>query len=213
MRPRKTAGSLVFKLLYDMDVRVIQEETVYENRTSALIKLNITVMEPGVSYVFRYKVGGKIDSLFALGTAHGKGPGCYSLVSDQSIPSIADIVFEYPDVSEVLYGEVYLLIRGGSRNEDYEENGLIIDVEISESTQFVLVQINEDLSKTETILDYPMYFSCTKDKKMYFADPDRKFVIDVSYNLYQASAIKSRIEELEKSIVKVEVRGNTLVIL
>lgn len=213
MRPRKTAGSLVFKLLCDMDVRVIQEETVYENRTSALIKLNITVMEPGVSYVFRYKVGGKIDSLFALGTAHGKGPGCYSLVSDQSIPSIADIVFEYPDVSEVLYGEVYLLIRGGSRNEDYEENGLIIDVEISESTQFVLVQINEDLSKTETILDYPMYFSCTKDKKMYFADPDRKFVIDVSYNLYQASAIKSRIEELEKSIVKVEVRGNTLVIL
>ena len=212
MRPRRT-GSFIFKLMCDMDVRVIQEEAIYENRTSALIKLNITMMEPGVSYVLRYKIGGKIDSLFALGTAHGKGPGCYSLVSDQSMPCIADIVFEYPDVSQVLYGEVYLLVKGGTRNEDYEEDGLIIDIEVSESTQLVLVQINEDLSMTETVLDFPMYFSCTKDKKIYYADPGKNFIIDVSYNLYQATELKSRIETLENSIVRVEVQGNTLVIL
>lgn len=196
-----------------MDVRVVQEEIVYSNRTSALIKLNITTIEPGVFYSLRYRAGdNKVDSLFALGTAPGKGPGCYSLVSDQSVPIISDIVFEYPDVSEVLYGEVYLLIKGGMRNEDYEENGLIINVDVDDPIQFVLVQIDENLSKIETILDYPMYFSCIKDKKMYFVDPTKKFIIDVSNNFYQASAIKSKIEEIESSIFRVEVQGNTLVI-
>lgn len=195
------------------DVRVIQEETVFENRTSALIKLNITEMEPGTSYIFRYKSGNKIDSLFALGTARGQGPGCYSLVSDQSIPVIADIVFEYPDVSQVLYGEVYLLVEHATRNEDYEENGLFITVTHEEEISFALIQINEDLTMTRIPIDYPMYFSCTSDKKFYYADPVKGFIVDVSYNILQAGEVKKMVEQLEKDVIKVRVEGNMLVIL
>lgn len=195
-----------------MDIRVIQEETVYENRTSALIRLNIIEMEPGVSYSLKYRSGNKIDSLFALGTASGQGPGCYSLVSDQSIPSVADIVFEYPDISQVLYGEVYLLVEGTTRNESYEEDGLIIQVDIEEEVTFSLLQINEDKSITKTVINYRMYFSNTADKKIYYVDPDKNFLVDVSLNLYGSTELVNKIKELEESVVKVTVRGNMLVI-
>ena len=197
-----------------MDIRVIQEETIYENRTSALIRLNIISMEPGVSYSLRYKSGiNKIDTLLALGTANGQGPSCYSLISDQSMPVISDIIFEYPDVSEVLYGEVYLLVEGATRNESYEEEGLIIQVDIQEEVTFSLIQINEDKSTTKIPLDYCMYFSCSADKKLYYLDPSKNFLVDVSMNLYGSRDVLDKLKQLEESIVQVKVRGNMLVIL
>lgn len=196
------------------NVRVIQEETVFRNRTSALIKLNITMMEPGTLYILRYtNSGNKVDSLFALGTASGHGPNCYSLISDQSMPTIADIVFEYPDVTEVLYGEVYLLVENATRNDDYEENGLTITVTSGVEPSFSLVQINEDSTMAVTPLSYAMFFSCTADQKYYYVDPVKKSLIDVSYNLFQAGEVMNRIENLEENALTVRVEGNMLVIL
>ncbi len=196
-----------------MDVRVIQEETIYENRTSALIRLNTILIEPGVSYSIRYKSGSKVDTLFALGTASGQGPGCYSLVSDQSMPCIAKILFEMPDVSELIYGQVYLLFSGATWKDEYEEEGIIIDVEMEDDVEISLVKLLPDQQTVEKIpLDYCMYFTNQEDKKLYYIDPHRKYLVDVSLNLRELLWIEDKLAEFEEKIVKVEVRGNTLVI-
>ena len=200
-----------------MDVRIIQDDQVYENRTSALIKLNITPIEPGVAYSFRYRTNmgdDKIDTLFALGVASGQGPSCYSLVSDQSIPVVADIVKEYPDISQVLYGEVYLLVESISGGEEEnEENDLIINTLEEEVHEYYFLAINNDLSFTKTKINYCMYFHCNRNKKIYYLDPDLDYLVEVSVNIQGLQGITERLDAIESKIMRVSVRGNTLVFL
>lgn len=199
-----------------MDVRVIQDDQVYENRTSALIKLNITPIEPGVGYSFRYKTNyqDRVDTIFALGVASGQGPTCYSIVSDQSIPIVADIVKGYPDISQVVYGEVYLLIETiGGGEEEYEDGEIVVNTQEEEHYEYYFLSIGRDLGFTKTKIDYSMYLHNNKNRKMYYLDPYNEYLVDVSINIQGIQGIAERLDAIESSITKVSVMGNTLVFL
>lgn len=93
------------------DNRELLKEIIHENKSSALVALNTVVISEGEVLKIRYKTSkGNVDALIAVGVKDGVGPSCYTLVSDQSIPIITSILDSRPDVSDVVYGAIYIYI-------------------------------------------------------------------------------------------------------
>lgn len=158
---------------------------VQTNKTSALILLNTIPIKEGELITIRYNTPtGQVDSLLALGVADGVGPKYYSLVSDQSCPVIYSILTSRPDISQMIYGAVYLV---------YDE----------ETDQYKRWFTADGESCEEDLVDN-FYFMNLEDRCYYYYDP-AKFLIKIPEpeNLWgggvELGELKKEIDDLKNN--------------
>lgn len=85
-------------------------ENIQPNKSSALIALGIMRMTEGEIYKIQYiNSFGQIDCLVALGIGDGVGPDYYTIISDGSEFLVNKIVTSLPDISDAVFGSVFLL--------------------------------------------------------------------------------------------------------
>ena len=155
------------------DNREILKEIIHENKSSALVALNTVVISEGEVLKIRYKTSkGNVDALIAVGVKDGVGPSCYTLVSDQSIPIITSILNSRPDVSDVVYGAIY--IYNDPASNSYRKYFII----------------DNDLVDEELTEDF--YFTNLEDGLYYYFDatPGQQKIINVSTNLSDKSSFQ-----------------------
>ena len=159
----------------------LQREVIYQNKSSALIALNLLKIQEGELLKIKYETpSGEIDSLVAVGVKDGMGPSCYTLISDQSIPLITAILDYRPDVSDTISGSIYLYNDPNSNNyfKYYHLDGDIVEEEITEG----------------------FYFTNLDDKKYYYFDSTSgsQRIIDISSNLSEKSSFQGIINVTEE---------------
>lgn len=83
-----------------------------DSRQLALLHLmeDIThvVGQPVVVNYYKSAAKTEIDAIFAIGVKNGKGKDCFRVVTTGQPILIWDIVYDLPDVSSLVHGEVYL---------------------------------------------------------------------------------------------------------
>lgn len=101
-------------------------DIIQPNKASALIVLGTTRITDGELYKIRYiNSFGHLDCLVALGIGDGIGPDYYTILSDRGTFLVSSIVSSLPDISEAVFGAVYLLVNGEGvwRAHMSKENG------------------------------------------------------------------------------------------
>lgn len=131
-----------------------RNKEIYSNLSSALIALGIMSVKEGEVYKIPYtNQFGEIDFLVALGTGDGVGPKYYTIISDKRLFIVSKIVSELPDVSQGVFGAVYLLM---------DPDGGVFRCHLSDTNADEgTVWEKEEISGDHMI-------SCTEDAGLYF---------------------------------------------
>lgn len=90
---------------------MIEIDSVQPNKSSALVALGLTTMTNGELYKVKYLNSfGQVDCLVALGIGEGVGPDYYTIISDGGEFLVTRVVSSLPDISEAVFGAVFLLV-------------------------------------------------------------------------------------------------------
>ena len=165
----------------------------HKNKASALVVLNTLTIKEGEVLKIKYETPtGNIDSLIAVGIRDGVGPSCYTLVSDQNIPLITEILDYRPDVSETISGAIYLY--NDPRSNKY----------------FKYFHIGNDIVEEEIKENF--YFTNLGDGKYYYFDatPGRQKIINISSNLSAKASFQGIINTTKEEYEKLQEEGNIL---
>lgn len=92
--------------------RPIKEDYICSDKQAAVIRLNKYPVYSGRPVVVRYYSNPektRVDVIFAIGIKNDEsGPDSYRLVCSEGILLTTDIVYEYPDVTQLVQGQLYL---------------------------------------------------------------------------------------------------------
>lgn len=209
------------------NINITQDDTIYENKSSALVKLNITQISPGELLSIRYYNDlsyNSIDTLLALGVGNetGQGPSYYSIISESTNLIVQDILYnQWPDTSEVYKGEVYFVVIEEGQTIETNPDVLDVDIDLDVETikRFYYATIGEDehgmkyISKIVPV-EFFTYFTSLKDKKFYLVEPINGLLVDITRGQLGYDTLDARLKKLEEAVtVTVKVNDTKLIFL
>lgn len=91
------------------EIRIPRCEYVLGDRVHAVIHLNNIEHSVGKPVMVRYGLAsGGTDTITAIGIKMGKGPDCYSIVSEGGVNYVAEVNEDLPDVSSLIHNITYI---------------------------------------------------------------------------------------------------------
>lgn len=194
--------------------------TIYENEASAAIALNLYNFETvGELVGFRYKTGADeypVDCITVMSVKTGVGKDKYSVISDHTLFLIKDVVYNsIPDVAEVAYGEVYILVKTLFTEEQDPEEAEVVIEESNDSRKYYFVIFDKETGTVKlTQIDFGFYFYNLTKKKLCYLEPTAQDVIDLTKGLLAMGDLEERVSRLEQTFggLNIYVEGTTLVI-
>lgn len=95
----------------EVKIRISRSKYIEKSREIAILRLNMAQHLIGQPIMVRYYIDEnqtETDTIFAIGIKNGTGEDCYKVISLGGLNLINDVVYELPDVSSLVHGELYL---------------------------------------------------------------------------------------------------------